>query len=45
MEEVWKESWECLKALLEKTIKDYEQKLEKKDREIIKLLEVIEGQK
>lgn len=42
MEEVWKASWECLKVLLEKTIKDYEKQLEKKNQEIRQLVAIIE---
>ena len=34
MEEVWKASWECVKALLEKKIKEYEDIIEKKNQEI-----------
>lgn len=42
MEEVWKASWECVKALLEKTIQDYENQLEKKNQEIRQLIAIIE---
>ena len=42
MEEVWKASWECVKALLEKTIQDYEKQLEKKNQEIRQLVAIIE---
>lgn len=40
--EMWKDSWECVKALLEKTIQDYEKQLEKKNQEIRQLVAIIE---
>lgn len=42
MEEVWKASWECVKALLEKKTKEYEDIIEKKNQEIRQLVAIIE---
>jgi hypothetical protein len=42
MEEVWKASYECLKAELEKQKKEYEKIIEKKNQEIRQLVAVIE---
>ena len=41
-EKMWKHSWECVKAELEKTIQDYENIIEKKNQEIRQLVAVIE---
>ena len=41
MEEVWKASWECVKAELEKQKEEYEAIIEKKNQEIRKLVEII----
>lgn len=40
--EMWKESWECVKAELEKQKKEYEAIIEKKNQEIRQLVAVIE---
>lgn len=42
MEEVWKASWECVKAELERQKKEYEAIIEKKNQEIRKLVAIIE---
>lgn len=42
MKEVWKASYECLKAELEKQKKEYEKIIEKKNQEIRQLVAVIE---
>ena len=40
--EYWKYSWECVKALLEKKTKEYEDIIEKKNQEIRQLVAIIE---
>ena len=40
--EMWKDSWECVKAELEKQKKEYEKLIEKKNQEIRQLVAVIE---
>ena len=42
MEEVWKASQECVKALLEKKTAEYEAIIEKKNQEIRQLISIIE---
>ena len=42
MEEVWKASYECLKAELKKQKKEYEKLIEKKNQEIRQLVAIIE---
>ena len=40
--EMWKASWECVKALLDKKTKEYEEIIEKKNQEIRQLVAIIE---
>lgn len=41
-EKMWKHSWECVKAELEKQKKEYEDIIEKKNQEIRQLVAIIE---
>lgn len=41
-EKMWKHSWECVKAELDKKTKEYEEIIEKKNQEIRYLMNIIE---